>query len=153
MEHWKQTIELANRYFSLGEYIDAREQYLQALALSQVLLERWHDADEAVAAYVISHHNLADVHLRLKQPEESAEYLCAIHEHLLQCLIDTRLTSELRLACLRHSRHSYVELIQFTTAHGDTPRIRRVLKRSVNPPATQLQQQALLHDGPFHGVH
>lgn len=153
MEHWKRTIELANRYFSRGEYIDAREHYLQALALSQVLFERWQDADEAVAAYVISHHNLADVHLRLKQPEESAEYLCAIHEHLLRCLLDLRLKSELRQACLRHSRHSYVELLQFTTAHGETPRIRRVLKRSANQPASLLQQQALLNEGPFHGVH
>lgn len=153
MEHWKRIIELANGYFSRGEYIDAREHYLQALALSRVLFERWHDADEAVAAYVISHHNLADVHLRLKQPEESAEYLCAIHEHLLQCLVDPRMTEELRHACLRHSRHSYVELIQFTTAHGDTPRIRRVLRRSANQPASMLQQQALLHEGPSHGVH
>lgn len=153
MEHWKLTIELANRYFSRGEYIDAREQYLQALALSRVLFERWHDADEAVAAYVISHHNLADVHLRLKQPEESAEYLCAIHEHLLQCLIDARLTPELRQACLRHSRHSYVEILHFIRAHGDTPRMRRVLKRSANPPAKHVQQHSLLHEGPFHGVH
>lgn len=153
MEHWKRIIELANAYFSRAEYIDAREHYLQALALSRVLFERWHDADEAVAAYVISHHNLADVHLRLKQPEESAEYLCAIHEHLLQCLVDPRMTEELRQACLRHSRHSYVELIQFTTAHGDTPRIRRVLRRSANQPASMLQQQALLHEGPSHGVH
>lgn len=153
MEHWKRTIELANRYFSQGEYIDAREQYLQALALSRVLFERWHDTDEAVAAYVISHHNLADVHLRLKQPEESAEYLCAIHEHLLKCLIDPDLGPELRQACLRHSRHSYVELLQFIAIHGETPRIRRVLKRSVNPPASLLQQQALLHDGRYHGVH
>lgn len=153
MEHWKQTIERANRLFSRGEYIDAREHYLQALALSRVLFERWHDADEAVAAYVISHHNLADVHLRLRQPEESAEYLCAIHEHLLQCLVDSRLTPELRDACLRHSQYSYVELLQFATAHGETPHIRRVLKRSVNQPASLLRQQALLHEGPFYGVH
>lgn len=153
MEHWKRTVDLANRYFSRAEYIDAREQYLQALALSRVLFERWRHVDEAVAAYVISHHNLADVHLRLNQPEESAEYLCAIHEHLLQCLVDARLKPELRQACLRHSRHSYVELLQFTTAHGETPRIRRALKRSANQPASLLQQQALLNEGPFHGVH
>ena len=67
MEHWKRTIERANRCFMLGELIDAREAYLQALALAQVLFERWADADEAVAACVISHHNLADLHLRLNQ--------------------------------------------------------------------------------------
>lgn len=152
MEHWKRTIELANQYFGRGEYIDAREHYLQALALSQVLFERWRDADEAVAAYVISHHNLADVHLRLKQPEESAEYLCAIHEQLLRCLVDPRLKPELRQACLRHSRHSYLELLHFTTAHGETARIRRLLKRSVHPPAARARQ-ALLHEVSHQGVH
>ena len=70
MEHWKRTIERANRCFMAGELVDAREAYLQALALAQVLFERWADADEAVAACVISHHNLADLHLRLNQPEE-----------------------------------------------------------------------------------
>ncbi|HCS43617.1 MAG TPA: hypothetical protein DIW52_12430 [Pseudomonas sp.] len=43
MEHWKRTIERANRCFMLGELVDAREAYLQALALAQVLLERWAD--------------------------------------------------------------------------------------------------------------
>lgn len=36
MEHWKRTIERANRCFMLGELVDAREAYLQALALAQV---------------------------------------------------------------------------------------------------------------------
>ncbi len=88
MEHWKRTIERANRCFMQGELVDAREAYLQALALAQVLFERWANADEAVAACVISHHNLADLHLRLNQPEESAEYLCAIHQRLLQAMQD-----------------------------------------------------------------
>ncbi|VVQ04543.1 hypothetical protein PS928_02896 [Pseudomonas fluorescens] len=35
MEHWKRTIERANRCFMLGELVDAREAYLQALALAQ----------------------------------------------------------------------------------------------------------------------
>ena len=55
MEHWKRTIERANRCFMLGELIDAREAYLQALALAQVLFARWADADEAVAACVMPH--------------------------------------------------------------------------------------------------
>jgi tetratricopeptide (TPR) repeat protein len=79
MEQWKRTILIGNSYFNRGELIDAREQYLQALALAQVLFDRWAVADEAVAAFVISHHNLADLHLNLNQPEESAEYLCACY--------------------------------------------------------------------------
>ncbi len=54
MEHWKRTIERANRFFMQGELVDAREAYLQALAPAQVLFERWADAGEAVAACAIS---------------------------------------------------------------------------------------------------
>ena len=46
MEHWKRTIERANHCFMQGELVDAREHYLQALALAQVLFERWGDADD-----------------------------------------------------------------------------------------------------------
>lgn len=121
MEHWKRTIERANRFFMQGDLVDAREYYLQALALAQVLFERWSDADEAVAACAISHHNLADLHLRLNQPEESAEYLCAIHQRLLQTMQDNRLAPALREAALRQSSKTYVELLNFISEYGEYP--------------------------------
>ena len=34
MEHWKRTIERANRCFAEGELVDAREHYLLPLSLS-----------------------------------------------------------------------------------------------------------------------
>ena len=37
MQHWKHTTQDANRLFEQGELVDAREHYLQALALAQVL--------------------------------------------------------------------------------------------------------------------
>ncbi|MDE1166898.1 MAG: DUF2753 domain-containing protein [Pseudomonas sp.] len=127
MQHWKRTIEMANRCFNAGDLIDARELYLQALALAQVLFERWADVDEAVAACVISHHNLADLHLRLMQPEESAEYLCAIHQYLLQAAQDRRLPQALREAALRHSSKTYAELLSFIGEYGEYPRTSRLL--------------------------
>ncbi|NWB89545.1 hypothetical protein [Pseudomonas agarici] len=127
MEHWKRMIERANRYFNLGELVDAREHYLQALALAQVLFERWPDAEEAVVACVISHHNLADLHLRLNQPEESVEYLCAIHQRLLQTMQDSRLAPQLREAALRQSSKTYVQLLAFISEHGEYPRTSRLL--------------------------
>ncbi|WP_434695852.1 hypothetical protein J3P89_23870 [Pseudomonas sp. Z1-14] len=127
MEHWKRTIERANQHFLQGEWVDAREAYLQALALAQVLFERWADADEAVAACVVSHHNLADLHLRLNQPEESAEYLCAVHQRLLQTMQDERLAPALRAAAMRQSHRTYVELLNFISEHGEYPRTQRLL--------------------------
>lgn len=153
MQHWKRTIELANRSFNLGEWVEARELYLQALALAQVLFERWPDADEAVAACVVSHHNLADLHLSLGQPEESAEYLCAIHQRLLQAMQDNRLSPALRQAALRHSNKTYVELLNFIGEHGEYPRTQRLLTSSVEHNRSASQRDSIATPGFFHGAH
>ncbi|AQZ34939.1 tetratricopeptide repeat protein [Ectopseudomonas toyotomiensis] len=127
MEHWKTTIEAGNRCFSEGDWVRARELYLQALAEAQVMFGRWPDHNMAVAAFVISHHNLADLHLALGQPEEAAENLCASHERLLQTLADSQRPQALREIALHHSRRTYVELLQFISEHGAFPRTDRLL--------------------------
>jgi len=150
MQHWKRTIEIANRCFQQGNLVDAREHYLQALALAQVLFERWADVDEAVAACVISHHNLADLHLRLDQPEESAEYLCAIHQRLLRAAQETRLSPALRQAALRHSGKTYAELLNFISEHGEYPRTHHLLFSGVEPAGPR---DAALASPSHYGVH
>ena len=127
MEQWKRLIEAGNRYFAEGCWVEAREQYLQALALAQVLFERWRDADAAVAAYVIAQHNLADLNLMLGHPEDAAEHLCACHEHLLRSLADERLNQTLREAALNHSSRTYTSLLHFVAEHGAYPRTDRLL--------------------------
>lgn len=127
MEQWKRLIEAGNRYFREGAWVEAREQYLQALALAQVLFERWRDADAAVAALVVSQHNLADLQVTLGHPEEAAEHLCACHEYLLRCMNSAQLAPDLRQAALDHSRHTYVSLLNFVAEHGAYPRTDRVL--------------------------
>lgn len=152
MRHWKQIIERANRHFEQGEWIDAREHYLQALAWAQTLFERWPDPDEAVAACVISHHNLADLHVRLGQPEESAEYLCAIHQYLLLAAQNSRLAPSLRQAALRHSGRTYTELVGFIQEHGQFPRTTRLLAGQLDAPGYDALafEQPLTHR---YGVH
>ena len=120
---------------------------LLTVALAQVLFERWADADEAVAACVISHHNLADLHLRLNQPEESAEYLCAIHQRLLQTMQDPRLSPQLREAALRQSSKTYVELLNFISDHGEYPRTHRLLGSNT------AQTDTPTRNSPFYGAH
>lgn len=151
MQHWKSIIEHANRCFNLGEWVEARELYLQALALAQVLFERWADPDEAVAAYVISHHNLADLHLSLGQPEESAEYLCAVHQRLLQAIQESRLPEALRQAALRHSNKTYAELLSFISEHGEYPRTNRLLNSAGEHTRSSLQRHSAT--GQYQGVH
>lgn len=150
MQHWKRTIVQANDCFNRGELIDARQLYLQALAWAQVLLERWPDADEAVAACVISHHNLADLHVQLNQPEESAQYLCAIHQRLLLAAQDARLSPGLREAALRHSSKTYEELLNFISLHGQYPGTHRLIEGGIDP---NLTSAAALAPTLHYGVH
>ncbi|SHL13400.1 hypothetical protein [Phytopseudomonas punonensis] len=127
MEQWKRLIEAGNRYFADGCWVEAREQYLQALALAQVLFERWRDPDAAVAAFVVSQHNLADLQLMIGHPEGAAEHLCACHEHLLRCVAAPQLPPALRQAALNHSRRSYSGVLNFVAEHGAYPRTDRLL--------------------------
>jgi len=127
MEHWKRTIEAGNRLFALGDWVEARELYLQALAEAQILFTRWRVYDEAVAAFVVSHHNLADLHLMLGQPEESAENLYACHERLLRTAADEHLPLGLREAALIQSRRTYRELLGFIGEHAAYRRSDRLL--------------------------
>ncbi|GLO01038.1 hypothetical protein [Pseudomonas putida] len=153
MQHWKRTTETANRLFEQGELVDAREHYLQALALAQVLFERWHDVDEAVAVFVIAHHNLADLHLRLNQPHESADYLCAAHQRLLHASQEARLPQPLRDAALRHSGRTYTELLNFIAEYGQYPRTERLLNRH-NAGASELAAQPDVAPGTHaYGIH
>lgn len=153
MQHWKRTTDVANRLFNQGDLVDARELYLQALALAQVLFERWHDADEAVAVCVISHHNLADLHLCLEQPQESAEYLCAIHQRLLKASQDTRLSESLRQAALRQSGKTYTELLNFISEYGQYPRTERLLFRPAPQPAVLSGQDRVIPQVSQQGIH
>ena len=153
MQHWKRTTEMANHLFEQGEWVDAREHYLQALALAQVLFERWHDVDEAVAVFVIAHHNLADLHLRLNQPHESADYLCSAHQRLLQASQEARLPQALRDAALRHSGRTYTELLNFIAENGQSPRTERLLNRHA-PEASALAAKADVTPIPHaYGIH
>lgn len=151
MQHWKRITETANRCFDDGQWVEAREHYLHALALAQVLFERWADVDEAVAACVISHHNLADLHVRLGQPEEGAQYLCAIHERLLQAAQTQRLPEALRAAALRHSGKTYRQLLEFIGQHGHYPRTQQLLSGGVAP--TDIPAGPAAVPTHHHGVH
>lgn len=150
MEHWKITIEAGNRCFAEGDWVQARELYLHALAEAQVLFGRWRDHDMAVAAFVISHHNLADLHLTLGQAEEAAENLCASHEKLLQTLANAQLPEALREAALHHSRRTYLELLQFIAEHGAFPRTDRLLGASQRYAARRYAPDATAHGRQYH---
>ncbi len=127
MTHWKQQTREGNRLFDCGEYHQALAHYQQALWLARQQLVQWHDADEAVAALVVAHHNLADLLVAMARPERAADLLCHIHDCLLATSQSPASPDPLRDAALRHTRSTHAELLAFLRKHGNHDGIRRCL--------------------------
>ena len=141
MVHWKQQTLSGNRYFDAGEYAKALSYYQQALWLARQQFSFWHDADEAVAALVVAHHNLADLLIAMTLPDRAADLLCHIHDCLLATSQSPACPSPLRAAALRHTRSTQTELIAFERKHGTQDAIQRCLG------------QCLCHAEPAHQLH
>lgn len=127
MVHWKQQTLSGNRYFDAGEYAKALSYYQQALWLARQQFSFWPDADEAVAALVVAHHNLADLLIAMTLPDRAADLLCHIHDCLLATSQSPACPSPLRAAALRHTRSTHTELIAFVRKHGTQDAIQRCL--------------------------
>lgn len=95
MVHWKVQTMSGNRHFDAGEHAKALSCYQQALWLARQQFADWHDVDEAVAALVVAHHNLADLLVAMALPDRAADLLCHIHD----CLLATSQSPPAPLPC------------------------------------------------------
>ncbi len=118
MAHWKAQTLSGNRHFDAGEYARALDCYQQALWLARQQFADWHDADEAVAALVVAHHNLADLLVAMTLPDRAADLLCHIHDCLLATSQSPTSSAALREAAVRHARSTRTELLAFLGKHG-----------------------------------
>lgn len=123
MTHWKQQTREGNRLFDCGEYHQALAHYQQALWLACQQLAQWHDADEAVAALVVAHHNLADLLVAMTLPDRAADQLCYVHDCLLAACHSPATSPRLREAALRHTRTTRAELLTFVQRYGSNAAI------------------------------
>lgn len=118
MDDWKRLISRGNRCFERGDMASACAVYQDALFIAERRLPSWPDADAAIAAFVVSHHNLADLYARLDCLEDAAYHLQAAHVHVMQVLSDDGVRPELRQAALRHSQHTRAERLVFVSRHS-----------------------------------
>ncbi|WP_429166513.1 hypothetical protein [Aeromonas rivipollensis] len=127
MAHWKVQTLCGNRHFDAGEHARALDYYQQALWLARQQFPCWPDADEAVAALVVAHHNLADLLVAMTLPDRAADILCHVHDCLLATSQSPASPDPLRAAALRHSRGTRTELLAFVRKHGHHDGILRCL--------------------------
>ncbi len=127
MVHWKQQTLCGNRHFDAGEYAKALDCYQQALWLARQQFSFWQDADEAVAALVVAHHNLADLLVAMTLPDRAADILCHVHDCLLATSQSPVCSDSLRASASRHSHNTRTELLAFVRKHGTHDGIQRCL--------------------------
>ena len=102
-------------------------QYRAALSLADTFPGRSDDADAAVAALVVSHHNLLECYERAGQIESAAAHVCRAHELLHEMVLDAAMAACWREAAWRHGRVAYAELLRFLQRHPDHERARRAV--------------------------
>ena len=82
MERWKQEINAGNQYFRKHQYCEARECYTRAQVRARALYPHWHNAEEAVAAVVITDLNLVDLFLEQQRLDEAEMQLRSLYSFL-----------------------------------------------------------------------
>lgn len=127
MDQWKKLICRGNRCFELGRFPEAADVYQAALGEAERCITchacepggcRYLDAVAAVAAYVVTQHNLADLCLRLDRAEDAATHLVAAHERVAGIIDDGSLPWILRAAAIRNRPTARDALVSFADEHG-----------------------------------
>ncbi|MCB5185284.1 hypothetical protein LG201_08715 [Methylobacillus gramineus] len=132
---WEQSIKQGNQAFSQNEDQAALQQYHSALKQAEQLLKQCVQADTlplpvdtVMAAYVVSHHNLANVHARQGDINAAACRLCEAHQCLSRICADASMGCELRQAAQRHGRRTYTELLNFSNLYSQHPLVTKTLR-------------------------
>lgn len=128
LSDWEQAIRNGNQAYTGHQDQLALQQYQLALKQAKLMLRAFVQADsqaepcvdKILAAYVVSHHNLADLHLRQGDRCAAACRLCEAHQCLACMCADMGMRSELREAAQRHGRRTYTALLHFHCLYQDT---------------------------------
>jgi hypothetical protein len=118
-----------------GHIVLAEGLYLQALGIAEPLLEAGgsESADNRVAAFVVTHLNLADLHRDADRTEDAVAHLCTAHRTLMALLREGQTEPALQQAACRHSRETHAALISHLGEHGAHPAILAALRAGCMP--------------------
>jgi hypothetical protein len=103
--------------------------YEHALTIARRLIEAPPPGrdEDCIAALVVSHQNLADLHADQGNHDDAARLLCQAHEFLIALSLNAERPATLRRIALRHSRETHVALIRHLARYGQHPLIARTL--------------------------
>ncbi len=136
LTQWQQFTRAGVQASRSHQHLQATALHRQALAIAQQLFAANANAsadDDRVAAFVVSHLNLADAYIATDQRGAAVDCLCSAHGELLATLHNAALRASLRLAAGHHRRETHLALIQFLAAHGPEPLVCQALARPITP--------------------
>lgn len=136
LRRWREIIQRGNRAYDQGDDQNALHHYRLALGVADDMFGQLQDANAGVAAWVVSHHNLADAYERLGRVAEQGFHLCVAHERLHRTVDDDSLEPAWRAAAFRHSRRTYGELVRFLQRHPTDVRARAACALGAAGPAS-----------------
>ena len=117
MTVWKAQICAGNDCFDKRQILSALAHYHKAIDQAQALLEQWDDPKAAVAALLVSHHNLADLYLT-EDKAMLAEYeLQKVHQKIGDCLSKAQPNSFRASALIWGVSQSYIALVNYQKNH------------------------------------
>jgi len=125
LARWRRAIVQGNDSFEAGDAPAALAAYRQALDLARGLPP---GTEDAVAALVVSHHNLARLHEAAGRADEAAGHVCEAHETLCARAADAAAGHGAREAAWRHSRVTHAELLRFLQRHPGHDRASRAAR-------------------------
>lgn len=119
--------------------LEARRLYQRARALACRLLA-WpttpsHELrdDDRVAAFVVTHLNLAESLAEAGLTAQAAACLCDAHRRLAALRHDDKVPASLQLAAHRHSRETHAALLAHLAEHGAAPDVADTLHDGAMP--------------------
>lgn len=140
LRDWKSLMDAASRAWHSRAHTQAMQLHQRALTLAQALMTCTATSevadDDRVAAFVVTHLNLADLLDRDGQTLAAGECLCNAHCFLLALLNTPDLCASLHGAVARHLRETHLALMAHVADHGEHAHITHSLRAAQRPMAS-----------------
>jgi len=110
---WETKTARANHCFDQESFDDAKKNYISAKYLALKLLENTDQPDRAVAALVVSYHNLSNLYQRLNQLKRAYSELDEVDAYLANYLVSGLSCVDLKCAVHHGIAKTRAELFSF----------------------------------------
>ena len=133
LAQWEQLARRGRMYARTGQAPRAVACHQRALLLAQTLVASPLAAEEphaCLAALVVSHHNLADLHRDAGHLPLAVQHVCAAHDALVTLACDLALDPHLQAAAMRHLRETHAALVTHVQDYGPHLAITESLART-----------------------